>query len=176
MCDFDDFSKALIAEVMRREGISDEDLAAAEARLQDPAVVQAVARQRSFQEAQSARFAADRAAFAPGLAAIHHEILRKVGDLQGATLTAEQAKTALLAGVAGGQLESIAHLNWRGPIEPEVRCGSWTFQFFIEANWVYDIYCVTAPFGLSRDFPATDDPWDLLTKDEAALVVAALRR
>ena len=92
-------------------------------------------------------------------------------------ITAEEAKTALLAAVAAGQveiLEPLTRRDWRGPVEPEVRVGAWTLQFFIEADAVYDIYAATDPAGRYQEYGHDNDPWDLLTEAERVAVEGAM--
>lgn len=43
-------------------------------------------------------------------------------------------------------------MNWFEVNEPQFKFGEWTIVFFIEANWIYDIYIVYAPDGRKTEF------------------------
>lgn len=74
-------------------------------------------------------------------------------------MTPHEEISDLLRAAIAGQVE-VRRLdleNWWVNSEPEAEIGAWTVQFFIEADWIYDIYHAYAPDGREFEFCPRDE-------------------
>lgn len=77
----------------------------------------------------------------------------------------------LLRGILTGKYraDSLENINWWDVNEPFISVEGWEIQFFIEANWIYDVYAAYAPDGRQSDFNPRDNDSDIelfLSDDE----------
>ena len=85
-------------------------------------------------------------------------------------MTAHEEVANLLRQAIRGEIdcESLNYINWYLVNEPTVTIGAWEITFFIEANWINDIYDAKSPDGRFFEFsPAAENSGiELFLNDE----------